>query len=457
MKYRSLKVSFILLIAFLLLSVSQSMVTAEDIELEDSSGYFGIYIDGVKVGFSSWTLKKKTVSKKDYYRIEMEESRTIKEKLSTYKYNGTIKKDLSLKSLECEIKKGSRCTKIKCRESGGSVSVNTTTGSSKIPPQKVKVGKNTMWNYCAHLSWAWKNLPSDKPAEFSRLISQGGSVLKCDLTPSTKTITFEEDKVDCVEWVDEEHRVLIQTDGNGKLYNYVTTTKRGKKTEYICESEKVAKSPGKFEDFDGEEEGDKKEVAKGKVEGDDEGLFDGCLTPVKDKADESEEGEYLKVDNVFSIKAMEDWECFKGATEDEESRLWRIVSDDNSKVKILSFHTDTDEDVGKIDPESDYAKKQAEGLAFMVMLLFTMGRRGNINMFTKPSCNGIYKFPDDSYLFGVKSSGTNVAIGTKYKIQGVMGQNDDYSVFALAMVPEDDWDDVSEDVYKMLGSFRAID
>ncbi len=112
------------------------------------------------------------------------------------------------------------------------------------------------------------------------------------------------------------------------------------------------------------------------------------------------------------------------------------------------------DDEKEIEHTSDEAGKQADRHALgnnlgMHLTLSFKYRLSTLQM--GGSCKQ-YKFPDDAYMYCGRIS----AHGAKsYKVYWAMVQNSEGSVHAWAMAPEDNWDDVEEDFYKMLGSMQA--
>ncbi|GAB4157696.1 MAG: hypothetical protein Kow00107_06890 [Planctomycetota bacterium] len=459
------------LLLFLVFSVcgASAGVSAEVIEVYEDGGWFGVYIDNKKVGWAGWTLERLGEGEKGHYKILWTEERTISGKKHSFNHKALIGKDFKMKSLESEIKRPGSILSIIGKGVAEGVSIEAAMGKTKMPARYIKTKDCCMWSFCAPLCFGWRCPEPKGLVAFGRIYEQGYTELRDDLTPERKTIKFQGEDIECVEWAGENRKVVITVDIEGRLLNFTEKTKTSS-TMLICEPKNVAKSSKKFEDFDGsfedEEETVKEEPKndndkkpekrnKGKVEGDDDGMFDGCLKPVDDDEDESKKGDYLKVNEEFSIRALKGWSCEEGVTEDSDFG-YRVECDkDDEKRIFITFFSFGEDDV-ETDLEDDDAVEKMKSWILphtMFVILHIMSDYG-VNGTNMPEEGTRFKFADGEYLFGYQLT----LVGQKrWDACSFLAQNSSGVCQALAFCPEGTWDDNKEEFCKMIGSFRAID
>ena len=189
------------------------------------------------------------------------------------------------------------------------------------------------------------------------------------------------------------------------------------------------------------------------VNGDEEGWFDEYLKPISSKADESDDGDYLKISEKFSIRAAKGWECYSGYKNDEIDDVWTIFNDDEDDTLIIIMVDELDDDENIIDHDSGKAADTA-GTALMLFNLqmaMKLGGYLGINQFYGLSLKQI-AFPGDFYAYcGLSKTGGRKSFDTFYFVC----QNDDYTICGIALAPEDEFEDYQETLCGMLGSLRT--
>lgn len=434
--------------------------TADQVEPTAPSGFFGVYVGGAKAGFCAWNIELKEVGKEKYYRFTVNEERTSGDKKDTFSNNGTINLDLSARTLDSTEVRAGRTSTIKAKRTGNSIAVTVQfKGSAAMPERKVTIPPDCTWSCLAPLVFAWRKPDSSKPATINWIVESGCQAISHPLTAKTFSKVFQGEKIDQVEWMSESLNINVLTDTAGNLLSFTEKNKAGLVTSYVKEPEEVAKSPNTFDEYNTKNKDNPakktgkpkaRSIIKDEVEGDEDGLFSSYYAPVSDDAEDSEEGDYLKEDEVFAIWAHEKWSAKKGGQFGDD--CYTIHCDANSDARIIIYKQKITEEKDIIDNESDNAEKTASSQFFIVQFMLVMtGGGGSMQM--GGNCTK-YKFSDGKYLYSRKFT---LNRGGAFKAHGVLSQNHRYNVFAFAVVPEDDWELYEDAVICMLGSFRALD
>ncbi len=434
--------------------------TADQVEPTAPSGFFGVYVGGAKAGFCAWNIELKEVGKEKYYRFTVNEERTSGDKKDTFSNNGTINLDLSARTLDSTEVRAGRTSTIKAKRTGNSIAVTVQfKGSAAMPERKVTIPPDCTWSCLAPLVFAWRKPDSSKPATINWIVESGCQAISHPLTAKTFSKVFQGEKIDQVEWMSESLNINVLTDTAGNLLSFTEKNKAGLVTSYVKEPEEVAKSPNTFDEYNTKNKDNPakktgkpkaRSIIKDEVEGDEDGLFSSYYAPVSDDAEDSEEGDYLKEDEVFAIWAHEKWSAKKGGSLGKNN--YGIYCDANSDARLLIYKEKLKDEKEIIDNEAEDALKKASIQFLSISFLFFMMQGGG-SMQMGGGCTK-YKFSDGKYLYGMSFS---IDKGNKYKALGLLSQNHRYNVFAFGITPRDDWELYEDAIICMLGSFRALD
>jgi hypothetical protein len=428
-----------------LCALSALSVAAEDeITVENQSSYFGIYVGGEKVGFSSWTIERKEGARV-WYKLTMSEERRRmvkdKEVKDLFTYAENLSPSLEPEKLDYEENRAGKKTIIKAKVSEGVAEMEVQfAGQKPMPAQKIKITPLTQFAFSAGLIFAWKLHPKDGKAVFSRLLEMNRTVLNSDLTAEDLKYKFEGEEVDAVSWADAEKKVVLVTDGNGKLLQHTEVSANGTETKYIREGEELAKSNMTWEQ---KAEKDKAKPKTGKPGQKKAGAavekFEDALDPVDEDAEVSMGGEYFKLnvqeeDAKFSIRAAKGWMC--GTAKQGETTIYAIVelqAQDHPIRIIPDRGNEEDADV------------QVEAL---VKELEENGGWTNVD----------YEEEVESFELGDKECAgalvSSIVNNTKMMAYICIIPGEKVRFILLAIAVEDDFEDYAKDYYAMIGSAR---
>gem|GEM_PF-4326322 len=424
------------LLAFMLVPVLS--LRAEEYDIPDTEGYFGIYVGGEKAGFAHWSVKKiKAGKKRKYYRFTMEEERTVKsgpkEIKETLSAKANIGMDLSPQTLEVKSKRGSRSTLIKGRVSGGNASLTVQFGTQKpFPPRKVKLKPGTMWSVFAPLCFALRAPDPAEKAVFSRLLEISFTVRDLELTAAKQEMSFQGENITAWKWTDPDAAVTIVLNEDSDLLIYSEKNKKGIETKYISEPEEVARSSYTYEQKAAMDAQKNKKPGKKKPGKDGVDLEE----LLADAADEMEGQVFTMNLGKISLKAKtpEGWRPLPMMQGQKVSGLRLVCGEDNDIFVNIFFAPGTQDGADTL--LEDVLDNMEKG----------EGDIQNIERKTE-----IQTFDWD----GVDAAGimlTFISSNTKMKtcLYAVAGES--LSVVALPVCSEDDWDDYKDDIFGILRS-----
>ncbi len=427
------------------------------------TGFFGVYLGGAKVGFCAWSIEQKEVGKEKYYRFAISEERTSGDKKDTLSHNGTVNLDLSARTLDSTETRSGRTSTIKAKRVGNNISVTVQfKGSTAMPERRIAVPIDCTWSCFAPFAFAWRLPEVGKAAKMNYIFESGGQVVSVALTAKTFTKEFQDNKITVSEWLSESLHVMILTDTEGNLLTYTEKSKAGVVTSYISEPEDIAKSQYSFDEYKtkAKEQPGKKQAKTKKrattedeVEGDNNGIFKEYFQPVSEDAEDSESGDYMKVNKCFSMQIADKWTASVGL------RLPRITDYcikcdqyPDAKIRICcSKITYT------FEPIDHHTYEGIECASLSYLLLFHL--MAAFEYATNPPPEDVvlckrFKFSDGNYLYGREF---DMDSNIKKKGFGVIAQNNHYTIFAAGFAPVEDWETYSDTIFCMLGSLRALE
>ncbi len=444
-----------------LLLIGMCTAQADPVEIAEESGFFGCYLNNEKVGHAKWELTRAGEGAKTTYKIVWTEERTIKDRKENYTHTAVLGTDLSMKSVEIEVKKPGNTMTMTGKAAKDGFLLKAAMGKNALPDRTVKVKPGCSWSAIAPLVWAWRNQPAEAAKDYIRLNEFGYTELTDSLTPEAKTRKFQKEDTDLIEWCAEDRKVVIVCSTDGRLLEYTEKSKTAT-TMLIREPEKVALSGKRFEEFDepiaaeGEKKpGKNKPMDTGPVEGDDEGLFAERLAVVGDDAEEGCFDEYIKIPEKFSIRAAEGWTCseVESTIPIETLKSWKIQSDKNKHLRVVVGFAKYKE--GHADPNDENADPDDLIEMFDGLVLMTAVADLGVNCVSMSGDHTRFKFPDGTIMFGqeVELSGDNAKYSYKAFRAYFAGENG--LALSWGLAPEDEWDDNSDTIFSMLGSLRA--
>ena len=164
----------VLVLALLMLTMAVVQLPAEDeLVVEGQSGWFGIYIDGQKVGHAAWALERNK-GDKEACKLTWEETRNRKVKdkevKDTVSAVATFGKGLAPLSLKYMSEKAGSKTAVAAQVAEGVAEVTMQlAGQDPLPTKKITLEPDTQFGFCAALVFSLRKVDTDKPARLSRL------------------------------------------------------------------------------------------------------------------------------------------------------------------------------------------------------------------------------------------------------------------------------------------------
>lgn len=304
--YRMLALASALLLCF-----TFAYAEGKDAEVPDSTGWFGIYEDGAKLGYANWSIERRDIGDRFYYSFKMEQKlvreKRGKEVESTFSYDAKLTSSLAAKSVKYSEKKGSRKGGAEVKVSNGTASYVVQYSGRAMPPQKIDVSETTTWQFCGPLVFAWRRHEPGKPATYRRIHPMLTRHLEDELTSLNTKEDFEGEDVPVHKWGNEAGDVEIVISEEGELLYFV---EQGLK--FVVESEELARSSFNWQEMRDKREAEAQPEEKPKEEGDGKNPFPDTLDPVGLNELVSDGGDYLKLEmkneKFFSMRAAEGWQ-----------------------------------------------------------------------------------------------------------------------------------------------------